>query len=443
MVTWPAGASMCFLALLTFVMAMLVCTILAVPGVYMDTIVVAPNDTVMAAYEVDRQVTDNIMYSVSSSEANVDDEEELVFYREVCDYIKLSSVEVHISQVSNVPTAEVARRAEIGHLYLVTDSSLHYTVNLTFSSPAAQAPQDCYASVHLFKSYSDLSSFLKSNDTRNAVSSHQFCNGESTLHFTLDVPKTSYYFLGLYTAANRGKTVKSAGVQIDGTIFYYDASLLENRIVCRFFPSAKLSCTVPIGNNTQTNYENLCILITRGSPYIPGTNPGPVAMGNTGYPSGSYYVYGDNDVVLLQRSDTTYWGINRIAVFVCLFALLMMSCCVLTILTPRRTNYGSYVRTNRKKKPVNRWTTILCEPSSLHYPLFLLCVLERWSKFLMLCMCTISSIYTFSVRTIFVRIMQPLCVYHCYVECIIDRGGGVNVCMWVYCNLSLIMKSTQ
>ena len=347
---------MCFLALLMFVMAMLVCIIWAVPGVYTDTIVIAPNDTVMAAYEVDRQVTDNILYRISSSEAHSakDGDEELVFYREVCDYIKPSSVEVHISQVFGVST-EVTRM-EISHLYLVAKSSLHYTVNLTFSSPAAQAVQGCSASVHLFDSYSDLSSFLDSNDTRNAVSSHQFCNGESTLHFTLDVLSTSYYVLGLYIAADRGQVVKSTGVQINGTIVYYDVSLLGDRIVCHFFPSAHKSgsCTVPIGNKTLTNYENLCILITRGSPYIPGADPGPISMGNTGYSSGSYYVYKDSDVVQLERTDTTYWAINRVAVFVCLFVPLMMSCCVLTILTPRRTNYGSYVRTNRKKKTVNR-----------------------------------------------------------------------------------------
>ena len=339
---------MCFLALLTFVMAMLVCIIWAAQGVYTDTIVITPNDTVMAAYEVDRQVTDNILYRISSGKGD----EELVFYREVCDYIKPSSVEVHINQVFSVSTE--VNRMEIGHLYLVTDSSLHYSVNLTFSSPATQAPQDCSASVHLFKSYSDLSSFLESNNTKNAVSRHQFCSGESTLHFTLDVPETSYYFLGLYVAVDRGQVVKTAGVQINGTIFYYDVSLLNDRIVCRLFPSANKSksCTVPIGNKTLTNYENLCVLITRGSPYIPGTNPGPRAMADTGYSSGSYYMYmyNNDDVVQLERTDTTYWGINRVAVFVCLFVPLMMSCCVLTILSPRRTNYGSYVRTNRKKK---------------------------------------------------------------------------------------------
>lgn len=346
---------MCFLALLTFVMAMLVCIIWAVPGVYTDTIVIGPNDTVMAAYKVDRQVTDNILYHISSSGAHVtkDGDEELVFYCDVCDHIKPSSVKVHVSQVIRVSTE--VKRMEIGHLYLVTDSSLHYTVNLTFSSPTARAVQDCSASVHLFKSYSDLSLFLESNDTRNAVSTHQFCRGESTSHFTLDVPQTSYYFLGLYIAVDHGQVVKTASVEINGTIVYYDASLLNDKIVCRFFPSAhKSSCTVPIGNKTLTNYENLCVLITRGSPYIPGTDPGPVAMGNTGYISDSYNMYKDSDVVHLERTDTTYWGINRVAVFVCLFAPLMMSCCVLTILTPRRNNYGSYVRTNRKKKSVNR-----------------------------------------------------------------------------------------
>ena len=336
---------MCFLALLTFVMAMLVCVIWIVPGIYMDTVIIASNDTIMAAYEVDPQTTESIVYSLPEMAGehleNVSDEE-LVFYRKVCDYLKPSSVQVHISEVYNV-TADVERMG-IGHLYLANQSSLDYVVNVTLSSPAAKVPQECFASVHLFQDYSDLASFLSSNDTGNAISSHQFCDS-STLRFKLNVRKTaSYYFLGLY-AANRGQ-VKSAGIRVDGTIFYYDTTLLGDDIVCHFSPSVNTSCTVPIGH--VKDYQNLCILITRGTPNIPGADPITVAMGNKGATSN----YIEDEIIQFDRMITTYWGLNRVAVFVCLFAPLMMSCCVLTILTPRRTNYGSYVRTN-KKKPVD------------------------------------------------------------------------------------------
>ena len=62
-----ADPIMCFLAMVTFVIAMLVCIIWVVPGVFTHTVVVAPNETVMAAYEVDPLVTANIVYRVTST----------------------------------------------------------------------------------------------------------------------------------------------------------------------------------------------------------------------------------------------------------------------------------------------------------------------------------------------------------------------------------------
>lgn len=340
---------MCFLALLTFIMAMLICVVWAVPGVFTDTLIIAPNDTVMAAYEVDTRDTHNIQYALSSMTSGeaTSNAETLVIYNGTCDGLKASSVEVHINDSVDV-SAEIERLA-VGRLYLATHSTLDYTVKLSLLSD--KAPSDCFATLHIFKSYDSFNSFLDSNDTSQAVLSHDFCNN-STINFTLVVQDdedepSRYYFFGLY-AANHGQ-VKSVNVQASGTIFYYDVSSFLLNKVCHIIPSINSSCKVPTGH--VTDYANVCLLITRGTPYIPGTDPdtiATVAMGNgIAADTGN-----NNDIIQLKRKVTTYWGLNRAAVFVCLFVPLLISCCVLTILTPRRANYGSYIWVNRKK-PLN------------------------------------------------------------------------------------------
>ena len=311
---------------------------------------VAPNDTIIAAYEVDTQTTDHIKFTLSSTEADKGGkDQQLVFYRKRCDYLDPSSVEVHIDEEVNV-SADAARM-EIHRLYLVPHSTLDYVVNLTLHSDRATAkevhvPRDCYATIYLFNDYFALSSFLRSNDTTDALSSYSFCN-TSTLHFTLIVSKSSYYFLGLYKA-DRGQ-IESAGVHISGTLFYLDNMLYEDEWVCHITPSVNSSCNVATGH--LTDFAKLCIVITRGTPYVPGTDPSSVAMvaiGNNVIAIDDSY-YGTDDIIRLERRLTTYWGINRTAVFVCLFTPLMIGCCVLTMLSPRRTNYGSYVRATRKR----------------------------------------------------------------------------------------------
>ena len=344
---------MCFLALLTFVMAMLVCTVWAVPGIFTTTLVIAPNDTIMAAYQVDIRDTDNILFTSSSlvsKVANDGDNKSLVVYNGTCDDITPSSVEVHINDSVDL-LAEIERNA-IGHLYLAALSTLDYTVKLSLSSN--KAPSDCYASIHLFKDYFSFKSFLLSNDTSQAASSYEFCNN-SMINFTLVVKDSpSYYFFGLY-AANRGQVyAKSVNIQASGTIFYYDStSFLLNR-VCQINPydSINSSCRVPTGHSTD--YANVCLLITRGTSYIPGTDPDTkmtITMDNSDT-GGANDDDNNDDIIQFERKVTTYWGINRLAVFMSLFVPLLMSCCVLTILTPRRANYGSYIWVNRKK-PLN------------------------------------------------------------------------------------------
>ena len=336
---------MCFLALLTFVMAMLVCVVWAVPGIFTDMLVVAPNDTVMAAYQVDTRDTDNIQYALSSL---IDGEvtnssESLAIYNGTCDGLTASSVEVHINDSVDV-SAEIQRIA-VGRLYLAPDSTLDYTVKLSLSS--SKDHPDCFATLHVFKNYDGFTSFLNSNDTNQVILSYNFCNN-NTVNFTLVVKdKSSYYFFALY-AANRGQ-VESANVQASGTIFYYDDSSFLLNKVCHITPAINSSCTVPTGH--QTDYADVCLLITRGTPYIPGTDPDTIitiAMGN----SNAGDTNNNDDIIQLNRKVTTYWGLNRTAVFVCLFVPLLISCCVLTILTPRRANYGSYIWVNRKK-PLN------------------------------------------------------------------------------------------
>ena len=339
---------MCFLALLTFVMAMLVCVVWAVPGIFTDTIVIAPNDTVMAAYEVDTQDTDNIRYTLSSlSDEIVNSSESLAIYNGTCDGLRASSVEVHINDTVELSAAEIERFA-VGHLYLAPDSTLDYTVRLSLSS--SKAPLDCFATLHLFNSYFNFKSFLNSNDTSQATLSYNFCNN-ATINFTLVVKDShSYYFFALYTA-NHGQ-IKSINIQASGTIFYYDTSSFLLNKICHINPSNISSCTVPTGH--QTDYANVCLLIARGTPYIPGTDPdtiATVAMSNNNA-GGTNSNDNNDDIIQIKRKVTTYWGINRAAVFVCLFVPMLISCCVLTILTPRRANYGSYRWVNRKK-PLN------------------------------------------------------------------------------------------
>ena len=334
---------MCFLALLTFTMAMLVCVIWVVPGIFTDTLVIAPNDTVMAAYQIDTRDTESILYTLSSltsGEASSSDSESLVIYNGTCDGLTASSVEVHINDSVDV-LAEI-ERISVGRLYLAKDSTLDYVVKLSLLS-GSKAPSDCFATLHIFNDYSSLKSFLNSNDTSQAKSSYDFCNN-STINFTLVVKDKPafYHFFALYTA-NPGQ-VTSVNIQASGTIFYYDSESFLLNEVCHIVPSTNSSCKVPIGH--QTDYANVCLLITRGTPYIPGTDPDPntiatIAMGND-----------NNDIIQFSRKVTTYWGLNRAAVFVCLFVPLLISCCVLSILTPRRANYGSYIWISRKK-PLN------------------------------------------------------------------------------------------
>ena len=352
---------MCFLAFLTFVMAMLTCIVWAVPGIFTDTLVIAPNDTVMAAYEVDTRDTDSIQYTLSLSsslttgsmamgeEASNSSSESLVIYNGTCDGLTASSVEVHINDSVDVP-AEI-ERISVGRLYLVADSTLDYTVKLSLSSDS-KAPSGCFATLHIFKNYFNYKSFLDSDDASQATSSYDFCNN-STINFTLVVKDKPayYYFFALYTAS-RGQ-VESVNIQASGTIFYYDASSFLLNKVCYI----NSSCTVPTGH--QTDYANVCLLITRGTPYIPGTDPDPepntiaiVTMRNRNAGDTDSNNNDGDDIIQLKRKVTTYWGINRAAVFACLFVPLLISCCVLTILTPRRANYGSYIWVNRKK-PLN------------------------------------------------------------------------------------------
>lgn len=342
------GFLMCFLALLTFVMAMLVCVVWAVPGIFTDTFIIAPNDTVMAAHEVDTRDTDNILYTLSSlTDEIVNSSESLVIYNGTCNGLRASSVEVHINDTVRLSEAGVMRFA-IGRVYLAPASTLDYTIKLSLSS--SKVPSDCFATLHLFKDYFDFKSFLSSNNTNQAASSYNFCIN-STIHFTLVVKDSpSYYFFALYTA-NRGQ-VESVNIQASGTIFYYDPSSFLLNKICHIIPSVNSSCTVPTGH--QTYYASVCLLITRGIPYIPGTDPNTIAtiaMSNSN-PGASGSDDNNDDIIQLKRKVTTYWGINRAAVFVCLFVPMMISCCVLTILTPRRANYGSYIWINRKK-PLN------------------------------------------------------------------------------------------
>ena len=341
---------MCFLALLTFTMAMLVCVIWVVPGIFTDTLVIAPNDTVMAAYQIDTRDTESILYTLSSlsnnGEASSDNSEPLVIYNGTCDGLTASSVEVHIND--SVDVSAKIERTSVGRLYLAKDSTLDYVVKLFLSSSSgSRAPSDCFAMLHVFKDYFSLKSFLNSNDTSQAESSYNFCNN-FTINFTLVVKDKPafYYFFALY-AANPGQ-VTSVNIQASGTIFYYDIESFLLNEICHIVPSTNSSCKVPTGH--QTDYASVCLLITRGTPYIPGTDPdsdsdpdiiATVAMGNN-----------NNDIIQFERKVTTYWGLNRAAVFVCLFVPLLISCCVLTILTPRRANYGSYIWISRKK-PLN------------------------------------------------------------------------------------------
>jgi hypothetical protein len=341
---------MCFLALLTFTMAMLVCIIWTVPGIFTDTLIIAPNDTVMAAYQIDTRDTDNVLYTLSSlmgdGEASNSNRysESLVVYNGTCSGLKASSVEVHINDSVDV-SAEI-ERISVSRLYLVADSTLDYIVKLSLSS-GGKAPSDCFATLQVFNDYFNFKSFLDSNDTSQAISSYNFCNN-STINFTLVVKDkpAHYYFFALYTA-NRGQ-VTSVNIQASGTIFYYDIeSFLLNK-VCHLVPPTNSSCKVQTGH--QTDNADVCLLITRGTPYIPGTDPDTDTDTNT---ITTVAVGNDNDdIIQFERKRTTYWGLNRAAVFVCLFVPLLISCCVLTILTPRRANYGSYIWISRKK-PLN------------------------------------------------------------------------------------------
>ena len=323
---------MCVLVLITLTMAGLVCVVWAVPGTFGSTLVIAPNNTVLAAYDLDTQDVDYVTYSLPALAPN-SSSYELVFYREICGYLDPSSVEVDINDDIEVPSDTV--RMKISHLYLAKHSSLDYTVALTLSSP--EVPTDCYASLHVFNDYSALSSFMKSNDKSDVVSSKEFCNA-STVHFTLEVSKNSYYFLALH-ALDPGQ-VKSVNLQVSGTIFYFDSSLYDR--VCQISPGVNSSCKVAIGH--LTDYDSLCIVISRGTPHIPGTDTtivAPITDANDGHE--------DDDIVQLESEVTTYWGVNRLAVFLCLFIPLIISCCIFTLLIPRKANYGAYVWTDRRQ----------------------------------------------------------------------------------------------
>ena len=343
--------TMCLLATVTFVMAMLVCFIWAIPGVFTNTVVVAPNDTIMAAFDVDSQVTANIVYSLKSTSKgvgeggrNIEDGERLLFYRERCDVIDRFSSKVDSDELVDVPAD--AARMEISRLYLATDSSLDYTVDLSLSSLVEAPPSSCYASLLLFRDYFALKSFVSSNDSRQAVTSYDFCNA-TRVSFSLDVEKSSYFFLALYVA-NLGQ-VESADVRVRGTVFYYNSSLYEDKLVCTLAPPINSTCQIHMGDETDhANDNNMCILITRGTPNIPGT----VATGNRDVQVNSV---GDNvdDIIQFERRRTTFWGTNRTFVFVCLFIPILLSSCVLALLTLRQANYGAYIRNGRRKKTVN------------------------------------------------------------------------------------------
>lgn len=315
----------------------------------MDTFVIAPNDTVMAAHEVDTRDTDNILYTLTSlTDETANSSESLVIYNGTCNGLKASSVEVHINDTVELSVVEIERYA-VGRLYLAPASTLDYTIKLSLSP--SKVPSDCFATLHLFNDYFNFKSFLNSNDTSQAMKGYDFCNS-STVNFTLVVKDSpSYYFFALYTA-NRGQ-VESVNIQASGTIFYYDPSSFLLNKICHIIPSVNSSCTVPTGH--QTYYAKVCLLITRGTPYIPGTDPdtiATIAMSNSNPDDTNSNDKNNDDIIQLDRKVTTYWGINRAAVFVCLFVPMLISCCVLSILTPRRANYGSYIWVNRKK-PLN------------------------------------------------------------------------------------------
>ena len=79
-ITWlDADPTMCFFAVVTFIMAMLVCTIWVIQGVFTHIVIVTPNETVMAAYEVDSIITANIVHRVTST-TQVEDEENQEIY---------------------------------------------------------------------------------------------------------------------------------------------------------------------------------------------------------------------------------------------------------------------------------------------------------------------------------------------------------------------------
>ena len=233
---------------------------------------------------------------------------------------------------------------EISRLYLAADSSIQYTVNLSRLSPVEESPSSCYASIHLFEDYLSLQSFLSSSNAKCADYSYEFCGNATNVSFSLDVKKSSYSFLAL-NLVNPGQ-VGSVNFTVSGTVYYYNSTLHNDNLVCTLTLPINSTCEIPTSD--QSDQAKLCILITRDIPHAPGKASTTVATDSHDAPA-SNIINKDDDVIQLERRRTTFWGINRVYIFACLFIPILMSSCVLTILAPRRANYGAYIRSGRKK----------------------------------------------------------------------------------------------
>ena len=225
-----------------------------------DTMKIYPNDTIPAAPEggLDPSRVNYVLYKyyrVEDEQQQDDDgiDDRLLLYKLQCSDLRPQSRVVDTDKSFNLPPG--VSIVELGHMYLLSESSITYQINMTLLSEAP--PTYCYATLLL-------------ND-QTFDEGVEICNSTEG---TLTVTVTSNGYISLFLSVRSDANLTAMHMKTNGTVYYYDATQPKAELVCDIDPPTSTECSIPVQDNSAISGSNkVCILAEReytssGNTYI-------------------------------------------------------------------------------------------------------------------------------------------------------------------------------
>ena len=207
-----------------------------------------PNDTIPAVPEggLDPGRINYVLfkyYGVEDDQQRKDViDDRLFLYKLQCNDLRPQSRVVDTDKSFNLPP--YVSIVELGHVYLLTGSSVTYQINMTLLSEAP--PTHCYATLLL-------------ND-QTFDEGVKICN--STVG-TLTVTASSNGYISPLLSVHSDAKLTAIRMKTNGTVYYYDATQSKAELMCDIDPPTNTKCSIPVRDNSASGSNKVCILAER------------------------------------------------------------------------------------------------------------------------------------------------------------------------------------